>query len=242
MKGPIQCQVKKTWWFWLIIGNQELKAFILSWTWCFPGLLFLFTGAVAEARLMRKPYLFYHLQILMPAASSGAYCGLRMWLENSLGWFMGNIIIFAFPCCSSRVCSSVNWLIGHIWVCFHKNVWAIWCPPCTFFPANCHHQWFGSVENSIIREQMRTKGVKLNVLVFSGLLLITSDWKIFGSHQGPLKCYDFVNSALVCWDSGSLIEIELIFCKLHLWIMWSDRDKCEGELFSNLLQMKLIIG
>lgn len=58
--------------------------------------------------------------------------------------------------------------------------------------------------------------MKLNVLVFSGLLLITSDWKIFGSHQGPLKCYDFVNPALVCWDSGSLIEIELIFCKLHL--------------------------
>lgn len=63
---------------------------------------------------------------------------------------------------------------------------------------------------------MRTKGVKLDVLVFSGLPLITSDWKIFGSHQGPLKCYDLVNSALVCWDSGSLIEIELIFCKLHL--------------------------
>lgn len=45
---------------------------------------------------------------------------------------------------------------------------------------------------------MRTKGVKLNVLVFSSLLLITSDWKIFGSHQGPLKDYDLVNSTLVC--------------------------------------------
>lgn len=96
MKSPIQCQVKKTWWFWLIIENQELKAFLISWTWCFPGLLFLLTGAVAEARLMRKPDLFYHFQILMPAASSGAYCELRLWLENSLGWFMGNIIIFFF--------------------------------------------------------------------------------------------------------------------------------------------------
>lgn len=153
-------------------------------------------------------------------------------------------MIFSFLWYNSVVYSSVSWLIGHLWECFHKNIKAIWFSPThiPFFFSNCHHQWFGSVENSIIREQMRTKGVKLDVLVFSGLLLITSDWKIFGSHQGPLKCYDLVNSALVCWDSGSLIEIELIFCKLHLWIMWSDRDKCEGELFSNLLQMKLIIG
>ena len=59
----------------------------------FPGpgallvfLLFLLTGAVAEDRLMRKPHLFSHWQVLMPAASSGAYSVLRMWLESSLGW------------------------------------------------------------------------------------------------------------------------------------------------------------
>lgn len=179
----------------------------------------------------------------MPAASSGAYCWLRMWLENNLRWCMGDIMVFFFSMLQLTdllISKLINWT--YLGVFSQKSLSYMMPPHALFLLANCHHQWFGSVENSIIREQMRTKGVKLNVLVFSGLLLITSDWKIFGSHQGPLKCYDFVNSALVCWDSGSLIEIELIFCKLHLWIMWSDRDKCEGELFSNLLQMKLIIG
>lgn len=134
MKSSIHCWLKKTQWFWLI-GSQELKAldtFLdLVLSWCSVSL---YRGSSWGQIDEETAFILSFANFNANSKFSG-----RLWAKNVVRKQSGVVYgehydFFSFPCYSSRAYSSLNWLIGHIWVCFHKNIWAIWCPPSIFFP------------------------------------------------------------------------------------------------------------
>lgn len=70
--------------------------------------------------------------------------------------------------------------------------------------------------------------MKLKRLAWSALLLISSDWKSAWTTRGPsVPPPPSLSLSLIVLHAAP--EIELIFCKLDLWITQCDSNKCLAE-------------
>lgn len=69
--------------------------------------------------------------------------------------------------------------------------------------------------------------MKLKRLAWSALLLISSDWKSVWTTRGPSVAPLSLSLSLIVLHAAA--EIELIFCKLDLWITQCDSNKCLAE-------------